>query len=92
MRDTAVSRRRHMDWCSSPFSTGGENKARLGDFAANICSALTGEAKNSLLEQLQRNSILNEISTDQLSNQMNDYEVLTYYETRMTKLIIRKRR
>ena len=49
-----------MEWRSSRFPKGG-NKAGLGDFAANICSALTGEAKNSLLEQLQRNSILNEI-------------------------------
>lgn len=62
----------------------------MGEFAANICSALTGGARNSLLEQLQRNSILNEISTDQFSNQSNDYEVLTYIESKLTKFKIRK--
>lgn len=68
----------------------GGNKAGVGEFAANICSALTGGARNSLLEQLQRNSILNEISTDQFSNQSNDYEVLTYIESKLTKFKIRK--
>ena len=68
----------------------GGNRAGVGEFAANVCSALTGGARNSLLEQLQRNSILNELSTDQFSNQSIDYEVLTYIESKLTKLKIRK--
>ena len=77
-----------MDRCSSVTHHKGGYKAGVGQFAANICSALTGGARNSLLEHSQRNSILIEISTDQSSNQSNDYEVLTYIETKMTKLKI----
>ena len=69
----------------------GGNRAGVGEFAANICSALTGGARNSLLEQLQRNSILNKISTDQFSIQSNDYEVLTYIESKLTKLTVHKK-
>ena len=67
----------------------GGNKAGVAKFAADICCGLTGHARNPLLKQLQRNSILNEVSTDQFSNQSNDYEVLTYVETKLTKLKIR---
>ena len=45
----------------------GANKAESADFVANVCSSLTGNSKNSLLKQLQRKSVLNEMLNDQFS-------------------------
>lgn len=46
-----------------------------------MCSVLTGEPSNSLLATLKKDSLLNEISSDQFAHQVNDYEILTFYET-----------
>ena len=59
----------------------GGNKAGIAESAAKFCSALTGQTRNSLLQTLTKNSLLNEVSEDQFRPQLNDYEVLSYMET-----------
>ena len=68
------------------------NGAGVADVASKICSILTGEPTNSLLATLKRNSLLNKISSDQFANQVNDYEILAFYETRMTSVKIGQRK
>ncbi|KAG8534345.1 uncharacterized protein KY384_001189 [Bacidia gigantensis] len=70
----------------------GGNWAGLADFAANICGSVSGSPKNSLLQQLKGKSLLNEIALDQFSHQTSDYEIISYYETKMTKVKIKGRR
>jgi len=57
-----------------------------------VCSVLTGEPSNSLLATLEKDSLLNEISSDQFAHQVNDYEILTFYETRMMNVKVGKRK
>ena len=64
---------------ATPHSGG--NRAGIADSAAKLCSALTGHARNSLLQTLTKHSLLNEVSKDQFRFQLNDYEVLTFMET-----------
>ena len=68
----------------------GGNRAGGADLVANICSGLTGGSRNSLLKQLERNSILREISTEQFGPQIENYDILTYFETKLTKVVIGK--
>ena len=75
---------------ATPHSGG--NGASVADSAAKLCSALTGQAKNSLLETLEKASLLNEISKDHFRPQIGDYEVLTFMETRMMNVKFRRRR
>ncbi len=55
-----------------------------------MCSVLTGEPSNSLLATLEKDSLLNEISSDQFAHQVNDYEILTFYETRKMSVKVGK--
>ena len=64
---------------ATPHSGG--NGAGIAEFAATLSSALTGHTRNSLLQTLNRHSLLNEISSAQFQSQCEDYEVLTYFET-----------
>lgn len=73
---------------ATPHSGG--NRAGVADSAAKLCSALTGQAKNSLLETLEKASLLNEISKDHFRPQIGDYEVLTFTETRKMDVKIRR--
>ena len=75
---------------ATPHSGG--NRAGVADSAAKLCSALTGQAKNSLLETLEKASLLNEISKDHFRPQSGDYEVLTFMETHMMDVRFRRRR
>ena len=75
---------------ATPHSGG--NRASVADSAAKLCSALTGQGKNSLLETLEKASLLNEISKDHFRPQIGDYEVLTFMETRMMEVKLRRRR
>lgn len=68
----------------------GGNKADIGDSLATICCALTGEPKNALVKQLKKKSPLMDMTMQMWSSQTGDYEVLTYYETKQTKLKIKK--
>lgn len=70
----------------------GGNRAGVADCAAKLCSALTGHGTNSLLQTLEKASLLNEISKDHFRPQIGDYEVLTFMETRMMEVRIRRRR
>lgn len=70
----------------------GGNRASVADSAAKLCSALTGHGKNSLLETLEEDSLLNEISKDHFRPQIGDYDVLTFMETRMMEVRLRGRR
>lgn len=70
----------------------GGNRASVADCAAKLCSALTGHGKNSLLQTLEKASLLNEISKDHFRPQIGDYEVLTFMETRMMEVRLRRRR
>ncbi|KAL9105022.1 MAG: hypothetical protein Q9163_000119 [Psora crenata] len=69
----------------------GGNRAGVANVAAKVCSVLTGEPSNSLLATLEKDSLLNEISSDQFAHQVNDYEILTFYETRMMSVKVHKR-
>ena len=60
--------------------------------ASEVCSVLTGEPSNSLLATLEKDSLLNEISSDQFTHQINDYRILTFYETRMMSVKVGKRK
>ena len=64
---------------ATPHSGG--NGAGIAEFAARFSSALTGHTRNSLLQTLTRQSLLNEISSAQFQSQREDYEALTYFET-----------
>ncbi len=66
---------------------GGE-KAGVAEAAANICSAFTGQPKNNLLESLKNRSLITELSSDQFSHQLNDYEVLSLIERRKMSIKI----
>lgn len=60
---------------------GGEN-AGVAEFAANVCSAFTGQPKNNLLDSLKEKSLITQLSSDQFRHQLNDYEVLSLIERR----------
>lgn len=73
---------------ATPHSGG--NRTGVADSAAKLCSALTGQAKNSLLETLEKASLLNEISKDHFRPQIGDYEILTFIETRKMDVKVRR--
>ena len=70
---------------------GGGHGASIADTAAKLCSALTGQATNSLLETLGKASLLIEIVKDHFRPQIGDYEVLNFIETRMMDVKFRQR-
>ena len=68
------------------------HRAGVADVASKICSGLTGEPTNSLLDTLKKDSLLNEISSDQFNHQIHNYEILSFYETRKTDVKIKQRK
>lgn len=70
----------------------GGNYANLADFAANIYSSTMGNPKNSLLEQLKKKSVLNDVSLDHFRYQSSRYEIVSYFETKMTRVKIKDRK
>lgn len=66
------------------------DRAGVANVASKVCSVLTGEPSNSLLSTLEKDSLLNEIASDQFAHQLNDYEILTFYETRMMSVKVGK--
>lgn len=68
------------------------NRAGIVNVASKVCSVLTGEPSNSLLATLEKDSLLNEISSDQFNHQINDFEILSFYETRMMDVKVRQRK
>lgn len=69
----------------------GASSADVGSFIANVGSAVTGSPKNSLLNQLKRKSFLNDLTIDMFSQQSNDYEILSYFETKKTAVKVKNR-
>ena len=67
------------------------NRAGVANVASKVCSVLTGEPSNSLLATPEKDSLLTEISSDQFIHQINDYEILTFYETRKMDVKVRNR-
>ena len=67
----------------------GASKASVGKFVANIASSVTGTPTNSLLDQLQERSFLNEMTLDLFSEQTSDYEILSYFETKRTDITVK---
>ena len=63
----------------------------IANIASKVCSVVTGEPSNSLLAKLEKDSLLNEISSDQFIYQVNDYSILAFYETRMMSVKVAKR-
>lgn len=68
------------------------DRAGIANIASKICSALTGEPSNSLLATLEKNSLLNKISSDQFEHLMNEFKILSFYETRKMGVKIRRRK
>lgn len=64
----------------------GGNGATHADRIASVLSVITGQTKNTLLKALSKGSFLNEATTDQFRPQLNDYKVLTFYESKKTPL------
>jgi hypothetical protein len=64
--------------------------ASIAEPVANIYSVLTGQPRNNLLEMLRKGSLFNEELIDDFNPQKDDYEVLTFFETRFTDLTIKK--
>ena len=68
------------------------NRAGVADIASKVCSVLTGQPSNSLLDTLKKDSLLNELSSDQFNHQINDYEILSFYETRKMDVKVKQRK
>ncbi len=67
----------------------GGKGAGVAEFAANVCSAFTGEPKNKLLKSLKEKSLIKGLPTDQFRKyQLNSYEVLSLVERRKTPIKI----
>ena len=67
-------------------------RAGVADVASKICSVLTGEPSNSLLDTLKKDSLVNEISSDLFHHQINDYKILSFYETRKMDVRVKRLR
>ena len=70
----------------------GGNRAGAADVAAKIGSVITGEPTNSLLATLEKGSLVNEISSDQFSHQVNKYAILTFFETKPMSVKVKGRK
>lgn len=70
----------------------GGNKASIANVAAKVWSVFSRNPVNSLLGTLERNSLLNEISSDQFRHQVNDYRILSFYETKPMQVRVKRRK
>jgi hypothetical protein len=64
---------------------GGEG-ANLGTIASNLVASITGNAQNSLVESLKKNSYFTETQARLFKNQLEDFQIRTFVEGRKTKL------
>lgn len=60
----------------------GGNYAKLGDIVASIARIFLFNPKNTFLEALKKNSLFADNLVDDFRNQLDDYHVLSFYETR----------
>ena len=68
----------------------GGNMATVATPVANIYSILTGQPRNDLLKTLEKDSLFNEELIDNFNPQKDDYDVVTFFEARVTDVKIRK--
>lgn len=59
----------------------------LGGIAKNIVLSLTGDANNDLIESLKSNSLFQENQKTFFKHQLEDYRIVSVYETKPTKII-----
>jgi hypothetical protein len=62
----------------------GGNFAKLGDIAAAIVRGVLGNVKNSFMEALKKGSLFSDAEADDFRHQLEDYYVLSFYETLQT--------
>jgi len=60
----------------------GGNHARLGDVIASVARYVLRNPSNTLMEALKRDSILADILADSFRHQLEDYQMISCYETR----------
>lgn len=63
----------------------GGDHTSLGDIAAKIAGSITNSKKNSLMEALKKNSFFAEAVKENFRNRLNDFLILTFYESRKLK-------
>jgi hypothetical protein len=59
----------------------GGNFAKLGDMVASIVRGVLGNLKNTFMEALKKDSSLLDTLVDNFRHQVEDYDVLSFYET-----------
>lgn len=64
----------------------GGHGAGLGTIAKNIVLSLTGDAKNDIVESLKSNSLFQENQAAIFKHQLEDYQIVSIYENKPTKL------
>lgn len=64
----------------------GGHGAGLGAIARNIVLSMTGDAKNDIVESLKSNSLFQETQATFFKHQLENYQIVSVYENRPTKL------
>lgn len=64
----------------------GGHGAGLGTIAKNIVLSLNGDAKNDIVESLKSNSLFQENQAAIFKHQLEDYQIVSIYENKPTKL------
>jgi hypothetical protein len=64
----------------------GGNFATLGDIAASVVRSVLQNPKNTFMEALKKDSLFSDTLADDFRHQLEDYYVLSFYET----LLMRK--
>lgn len=64
----------------------GGHGAGLGAIAKNIVLSMTGDAKNDIVESLKSNSLFQETQATFFKHQLENYQIVSVYENRPTKL------
>jgi protein SERAC1 len=59
----------------------GGNHAKLGDIAANIAKAVLNTSTNTFMDHLQKDSVLSEDLQHFFKHQVENYFILSFYET-----------
>jgi hypothetical protein len=60
----------------------GGNFANVGDLAANIARSVLWNPKNTFMDNLKHNSIFSERLRDDFRHQLEDFKILSFYETK----------
>ena len=60
----------------------GGHRAGLGAIAKDIVATLGGNSRNDLVESLKANSLFQENQAELFRHQLEDYRILSFYETR----------